>query len=141
MALVFKQAIKVFLKFMVMRLISIQLHSILDYFFGILLILSPWVFMFSKDIFEAGSPVVIGICLIAYNLFTNYNYSLAKLIPFRYHLILDIAFGFVLGISPWIFHFSEIVYIPHVFLGAVLILLALNTNRDPRFSKAQMPES
>lgn len=122
-----------------MRLISIKLHSILDYLFGIFLILSPWIFMFNKDIFEAGSPIIIGVCLLAYNLFTDYNYSLAKLIPFRYHLILDMAFGLVLGISPWILHFSDIVYIPHVFFGAVLILLAINTNRDPRFNKVQMP--
>ena len=123
-----------------MRLISIKLHSIIDYLFGIFLILSPWIFMFGKDVFDAGSPIIIGILLIAYNLFTDYNYSLAKLIPFRYHLMLDMAFGFVLAISPWILNFADIVYIPHIFLGAVLILLALNTNRDPRFNKVQMPE-
>lgn len=123
-----------------MRLISIKLHSILDYLFGILLILSPWIFMFNKDISEAGSTIIIGALVLGYSLFTNYNYSLAKLIPFRYHLMLDMAFGFVLGISPWILGFADIVYIPHVFLGAVQILLALNTNRDPRFNKLQMPE-
>lgn len=123
-----------------MRLISIKLHSMLDYLLGIFFILSPWIFMFGKDVFEAGSPIIIGILLIAYNLFTNYNYSLAKLVPFRYHLMLDMAFGFVLAISPWILNFADIVYLPHVFMGAVLMLLALNTNRDPRFNKAQMPE-
>jgi hypothetical protein len=123
-----------------MKLISIKLHSILDYLFGLLLILSPWIFMFSKDIFEAGSTIIIGVMVLAYSLFTNYNYSLAKLIPFRYHLMLDMGFGFVLGISPWLLGFADIVYIPHVFLGAVQILLALNTNRDPRFNKLQMPD-
>jgi hypothetical protein len=96
--------------------------------------------MFNKDISEAGSTIIIGALVLGYSLFTNYNYSLAKLIPFRYHLMLDMAFGFVLGISPWILGFADIVYIPHVFLGAVQILLALNTNRDPRFNKLQMPE-
>lgn len=123
-----------------MKLISIKLHSILDYLFAIVLVLSPWIFMFNKDIFDAGSPVIIGFVLLAYNLFTDYNYSLAKLIPFRYHLLFDLALGFVLGLSPWLLSFEDIVYLPHVFLGAVLILLALNTNRDPRFNKVQMPE-
>lgn len=123
-----------------MRLISIKLHSMVDYLFGILLILSPWIFMFSKDLSDAGSPIIIGILLLSYNLFTAYNYSLAKLIPFRYHLILDMAFGTVLAVSPWLLNFADIVYLPHLFLGTVLILLALNTNRDPRFNKAQMPE-
>lgn len=123
-----------------MKLISIKLHSMLDYLFAVLLVLSPWIFMFNKDVFEAGSPIIIGIMLLAYNLFTDYNYSLAKLIPFRYHLLFDLALGFVLGLSPWLMGFGDIVYLPHVFLGAVLVLLALNTNRDPRFNKAQMPE-
>jgi len=123
-----------------MRLISIKLHSMVDYLFGIFLILSPWIFMFSKDLSDAGSPIIIGILLLSYNLFTAYNYSLAKLIPFRYHLVLDMAFGVVLALSPWLLHFADIVYLPHVFMGVVLILLALNTNRDPRFNKAQMPE-
>ena len=122
-----------------MKLISIKLHSILDYIFGILLILSPWIFMFNKDIFDAGSPIVVGIFVILYSLFTNYNYSLFKLIPLRFNLVLDIACGFVLAISPWILNFSDIVYVPHVFMGTVQILLALNTNRNPRFSKAQLP--
>lgn len=121
-----------------MRLISIKLHSILDYLFSIFLILSPWIFLFEKDAFAAGSPIACGIVLLAYSLFTNYNYSLVKLVPLRYHLLLDMSLGFVLGISPWIFRFSETIYIPHVFFGAVIILLALNTNRDPRFNKAQM---
>ena len=96
--------------------------------------------MFNKDIFEAGSTIIIGVLVLAYSLFTDYTYSLAKLIPFRYHLMLDFGFGFVTAISPWILGFADIVYIPHVFLGAVQIFLALNTNRDPRFNKMQMPE-
>jgi len=122
-----------------MKLISIKLHSILDYIFGIILILSPWIFMFNKDIFDAGSPIILGIFVIAYSLLTNYNYSLFKVIPFRFNLVLDISCGFVLAISPWILNFEDVVYAPHVFLGAVQILLALNTNRDPRFSKLQIP--
>lgn len=123
-----------------MKLISIKLHSILDYIFGVILILSPWVFMFNKDIYNAGTPVITGIFVIGYSLFTNYNYSLAKIIPLRFNLFLDVCCGFILATSPWIFHFEDIVYIPHVFLGIIQILLAANTNRDPRFSKAQMPE-
>ncbi|MES2131642.1 MAG: SPW repeat protein [Bacteroidota bacterium] len=123
-----------------MKLISIKLHSILDYVFGIILILSPWIFMFNKDLSNAGTPVIIGGFVIAYSLFTKYNYSLFKIIPFRFNLFLDVCCGFVLAVSPWIFHFEDIVYIPHVFLGIVQILLAANTNRDPRFSKLQMPE-
>lgn len=123
-----------------MKLISIKLHSILDYIFGIILLLSPWIFMFNKDLYNAGAPVVIGAFVIGYSLFTNYNYSLAKIIPFRFNLFLDVCCGVVLAASPWIFNFEDIVYIPHLFLGGVQILLAANTNRDPRFSKAQMPE-
>lgn len=123
-----------------MKLISIKLHSILDYIFGVILILSPWMFMFNKDIYNAGTPVITGIFVIGYSLFTNYNYSLAKIIPLRFNLFLDVCCGFILATSPWIFHFEDIVYIPHVFLGIIQILLAVNTNRDSRFSKAQMPE-
>lgn len=124
-----------------MKLISIKLHSLLDYIIGITLILSPWIFMFKKDIFEAGSPIIIGVIVIVYSLLTRYNYSLFKVIPFRINLMLDMACGFVLAISPWILNFEEVVYVPHVFLGTVQILLSINTNRDPRFSKVQIPES
>ena len=122
-----------------MKLISIKLHSILDYIFGIFLILSPWIFMFNKDVFDAGSPIIIGVFVILYSFFTRYNYSLFKVIPIRVNLLLDVTCGVALAISPWLLNFSDIVYVPHLFLGVVMILLALNTNLNPKFSKAQMP--
>jgi hypothetical protein len=114
-----------------MRFIPTRVHGVLDYVVVALLIASPWLFDFADDGAEMWVPIVIGAGVLVYSLFTDYDLSLADIIPMPVHLILDFIGGVVLVASPWVFGFSDEVWIPHVAIGAFEILTALATHTVP----------
>lgn len=111
--------------------ISTKTHGYLDYIVGILLLIAPWVFGFAHGGAETWVPVVLGAGAILYSLLTNYEMGVAKVIPMPVHLGLDIFSGILLAMSPWLFHFSDYVYLPHLILGIGEILAATFTSTTP----------
>ena len=99
----------------------------MDYLMGVLLIASPWIFDFYQGGAETWVPVILGAGVILYSLLTRYEYSAAKMIPMKTHIILDIAGGVFLAASPWIFDFHDDVYMPHLIFGVLEIAAALMT--------------
>jgi uncharacterized membrane protein HdeD (DUF308 family) len=73
---------------------------------------------------------VLGIGLIAYSLFTNYELGVWKLAPMAVHNLIDVAAGAFLALSPWLFGFaaeSANVWAPHLVVGLAAIFLGLTT--------------
>lgn len=127
-----------------MRILNITTHAALDYILSLLLIASPWIFGFAVTdrVTDTGGqvngpetwvPVTIGIIGILYSLATNYRYSIAKILTMRVHLAMDVIMGLVLTMSPWIFGFSERIYLPHVLMGVIILSVVLIT--DPATSR------
>lgn len=114
-----------------MKIISTRTHGYLDYIVGVLLIAAPWVFDFARNGAETWVPVILGIGTILYSLLTDYELGAFHLIPMRTHIKLDIAGGFLLAVSPWLFGFAEYIWQPHLLLGIVEIAVALMTKREP----------
>ena len=114
-----------------MRFISTKVHGILDYLVGILLIAAPWLFDFARGGAETWVPVVLGAGTIIYSLMTNYELGLSKSISMRTHLTLDLGSGILLAASPWLFGFSDYVYLPHLIVGLLEIGASLMTERVP----------
>lgn len=94
---------------------------------GLLLIASPWLFGFNRGGAETWVFVILGVGALVYSLMTRYELGALKVIPFKVHLMLDIASGILLAASPWLFSFSELVYLPHLIFGIVEILSPLMT--------------
>jgi len=65
-------------------------------------------------------------------LLTNYELGVTKGISMRTHLTLDLMSGILLAASPWIFGFSEYVYLPHLVLGILEIGASLVTSTQPQ---------
>jgi hypothetical protein len=110
-----------------MRIIDSKVHGILDYLVGLLLIAAPWLFGFSRGGAETWVPVVLGAGAVLYSLLTRYELGALKLIPFKMHLALDVASGVLLAASPWLFGFSDHVYLPHLIVGIIEIVTPLMT--------------
>ena len=114
-----------------MRFIPTRVHGILDYVVGVLLIFAPRIFGFQNGGPEDRIPVMLGIATLIYSLLTRYELGLIKVIPFRVHLTLDFLSGVFLAISPWVFGFSERVWVPHLLVGLFEIGASLMTHRAP----------
>lgn len=118
-----------------MRFITTRVHGVLDYVVGLALILAPMIFGFS-DVGGAAVmvPRVLGIALIIYALFTNYELGLFKVLPMKVHLMIDFLAAAFLALSPWIFGFSmeaSNAWVPHLLVGIVVILVVLTSQTQP----------
>ena len=114
-----------------MKILSTRVHGMMDYAMGLLLIVAPWLFGFAADGAETWIPVFLGAGVILYSLMTDYELGVIKKISMSGHLWLDGISGLFLALSPWIFNFEEIVYLPHLIFGLLEIGAALMTDPVP----------
>ena len=114
-----------------MRFIPTSAHGILDYLVGLALLAAPWLFGFADNETARWVTMAIGATAILYSLLTDYELGVIKTIPMSAHLILDFMSGVLLAASPWLFGFSEEVWIPHVVVGVFEVIAALSTETEP----------
>ena len=120
-----------------MRFIPTKFHAPLDYIVGMALIAAPWIFQFSDVTAAAAVSIVLGIGLIAYSLFTDYELGVWKVAPMAVHNLIDVVAGGVLAASPWLFGFADEpanVWVPHVVVGLAAVFLGLTTVQKGGYS-------
>jgi hypothetical protein len=119
-----------------MKLIDTKTHGYLDYIMGIFLIVSPFLFNLDTNAIQSFVFYGSGSAVIIYSLHTNYELGLFKMIPMKIHLAVDIVSGLFLAASPWLYHFSDVNYLPHLTIGMLEIAAALLTISQPRTEMA-----
>lgn len=116
-----------------MKFLSTQIHGMIDYGMALLLLATPWLFGF-VDIGtnpESVIPIMLGVAIAAYSLFTDYEWGAVRSIPMNIHLWIDALGGAFLAASPWLFGFANEVYLPHLILGILEIGTAIVTKAIP----------
>jgi hypothetical protein len=114
-----------------MRFIPTQVHGVLDYLVGLALLAAPWLFGFADNETARWVTMAVGAMALLYSLITDYELSIAKVLPMSAHLALDALSGIFLAASPWLFGFSDEVWVPHVIVGLFEIGAALMTHTVP----------
>jgi hypothetical protein len=115
------------------RPLPTRLHGMLDYALGGLLMAAPWLLGFAHGGAETIVPVLLGAAMLGYSICTDYELGVARLIPMRAHLALDLGGGALLALSPWLFGFDSVVRLPHLWLGLLGVGLALRTRKRPSY--------
>ena len=113
-----------------MHIITRKTHAVLDYLSAIALIGIPWVLNFHELKIATQILVGAGILIAIMSAMTNYEGGIARFIPMSVHLNMDILLGILLIASPWLFGFSDAIYLPHVIAGLYAILSGLLTVRS-----------
>jgi hypothetical protein len=118
-----------------LRVLPTKIHGALDYIVGIVLILAPNIFGFAD---QGGAqvwlPRALGVVLIVYSVFTNYEWGLVKMLDMRYHLVVDFLAALLLAASPWLFGFSGQTashWLPHFLVGIAVILVVAVSQTAP----------
>ena len=116
-----------------MRILSTKTHGVLDYLVGALLIVAPYLFGFANGGPAQWVPMALGATTIVYSLLTDYELSIARMVPFPVHLALDGVSALLLLASPWLFGFAGQVRWPHVGVAILEIVVTLLTRtHSPR---------
>lgn len=116
-----------------LKVIPTNIHGVIDYLTGVALLAAPYLFGFADGTAAQWVPTIIGLLIIGQSLMTQYELSLAKIIPMPTHLMLDAGTGVLLAASPWLFGFADRVYLPHLIVGLMeLAVVALSENRSTR---------
>lgn len=113
-----------------MRLISTQIHGVLDYVTGGTLLSAPKVLGIEDVPASARVLRLAGGGAALYSMLTDYELGAVKLVPMPVHLALDAASGALLASSPWLFGFAREgsrYWLPHVLGGATEMLAAATT--------------
>ena len=113
-----------------MRSLPTKLHAYLDYVIALLSIFSPLILGFGEGSTETLVPVILGMLMILYSFFTDYELGLSRQIPLNVHLRIDQFTALLMGSSPWLFRFHETVYLPHVLLGLSLFIISILTGNE-----------
>jgi hypothetical protein len=106
-----------------MRFIPTKAHAIMDYLGGLVLMIAPLFWLNDPGVPAAAvwTPVVVGALMLGQSLITDYELSLANVLPVSAHLGMDFLAGVALALSPWMFDFADIVWAPHLILGLLEI--------------------
>lgn len=120
-----------------MRFIPTRIHGMVDYIMGVLLIALPWLFGFARGGAETWVPVILGLGVIVYSLFTDYELGAVKSISMSTHLALDGLGGLILAVSPWLFGFATFVWAPHLVLGLLEIGASVFTETMPSYGRTR----
>lgn len=118
------------------RPITVRMHAMLDYPLAVVLIAVPWIFGFS-DVGGAAValPVIVGALAFGQSLITDWELSVAKIVPLPVHLKLDALAGIVLVSSAFVFGLSgegTNVWLPQVVAGIGMLNAGLMTQRSPQ---------
>jgi hypothetical protein len=108
------------------------MHGMLDYPAGILLLAAPWIFGFTDVNSAQAVAMIVGAVIILQSLITDYELSVANVLPLPGHLALDVVADLFLALSPFIFGFSDEganAWVPHLVAGLGLIAAGLMTQR------------
>jgi hypothetical protein len=76
------------------RLIPTQVHAGLDVAVGVLLVALPWIAGFPDARTLTGVCVGVGAAVLVIGFLTDYETALARLVPMRLHLALDLVVSF-----------------------------------------------
>jgi hypothetical protein len=112
-------------------------HGLLEYGAGVFLLVAPFLFAFDSDAATAVS-IVAGLGMLVIAAVTASSTGLARTIPLRFHVLLDlIAVAFLIA-APFLFGFSDEAAPTAVFmvLGVWHLLMTIGTRFGPRAEAA-----
>jgi len=108
------------------RVLPTRIHGLLDYLLGMMLMALPWLLEFERGGPETITLTAAGTAIILYNMATDHELGLARLIPVPLHLVFDVVVATFLAAAPWMFRSGEIA--PHLFFGVLVLGSAVLTH-------------
>lgn len=125
---------------MKLRFVSPKLHGMFDYIAGLNLIVLPFVLnLGASNPIGLWLSVAAGAGLIVYSLFTDYSFSVSNTVPFRLHLMFDIAAGIAFIAAIFVFDFEGLVAAYYAVMAIGVFALVAVTDPGEEVAATHMP--
>jgi len=112
--------------------ISTTFFGYVSYLIALVTLGSPWLFGFGQ---VGGAslflPLLLGWFQLIMCIFSNTKAGMVGVFPIQMHCVLDSFSGFVLLVAPWIYGFHPKVFVPHLILGAIILLKGVYVKNSP----------
>lgn len=124
--------------------IPTAVYGVLNYIIALTLIASPWLFGFNNVSSAAlFMPIYMGWLQLIMAIFLNNETGFIKQFPIKIHFVIEVAMGFILAVSPFLYTFSwkesfGQACVPVLF-GLLLMFLGIFTHKSPFTDKAHAP--
>jgi hypothetical protein len=110
------------------RPISRQMHGIADYIYAPVMFFAPKIAGFEEEDNASSICNIVASGVLVSTILTRAEWGLFRVLPFRAHLILDVAVSLSSLAAPWIFGFASNVRARNTFVamgavGAVVTVL------------------
>ncbi len=120
-----------------MKFLTPKLHGLGDYAAAAVLIAAPFILgIKEQSVIAHWASVVAGIGLIIYSLLTDYTFSVAKVIPFKAHLVLDSVAGVALIALAILLELDVVTRAYLIVIGAGVLLVVAVTQTEDVSAKA-----
>ena len=112
--------------------ISLTVFGVFNYIIALTLIAAPWLFGL-VDVSSAALflPIYLGWLQLIMAIFSDTPVGFLKQLPVNIHMAVYVFMGFVLLISPWLWNFSDKVFLPELLIGGLLIFLGIFSEKSP----------
>jgi hypothetical protein len=114
------------------RFMNKTLHAYLDYPVAFGLIAMPFIFgLGASNPLAFWLSVATGVAALVLTIFTDHQFGLVKILPYKLHLAVDFAVGAAFVVAPFVLGFAGLEATYYWVLGAtVLLVVALDNTPD-----------
>jgi len=109
-----------------MKIIPTRIHGVIDYLMGLLLIVLPRIRTYDGNL--TMWLTILGVGMIVISLITDYELSIAKLIPMPVHLGIDVLMGLALIVLPFLLGVGTSAPLIVLGLGEIVIAALTQTH-------------
>ena len=114
------------------RFMNKTLHAYLDYPVALGLIAMPFVLgLGTVNPLAFWFSVVTGVAALVLTIFTDHQFGVVKILPYKLHLLVDFMVGAAFVAAPFVLGFAGLEAVYYWVLGAtVLLVVALDNTQD-----------
>lgn len=107
-------------------------YGFLNYVLALTLMTSPWLFGF---VHVGGAslflPLIFGWLQLIMAIFSRHKFGFIKQFPVAMHCFIDVIGGSFLMMSPFVYAYSQHVWVPQFILGGIVFFLGIFTKESP----------
>lgn len=112
------------------KIIPTNIHGMIDYFFGFLLIATPTIGRFANDKIATVFFILMGVLVMLNSIFTKYEQGSFEKFTMKQHLKFDMGIAGAIIVAPFLLGFWDDIIVPNIIIGLMIFATAWMTKEE-----------